>query len=214
MLDVQFHRFANDAGVVSLCRTNHVRRQSEVVVVVELGFELFFWQFDAIALHAREQDFQRVAFRAQCLDRDGFAGLGRRDDNRLGCEVEGDAKYVGILHVEEALLVQFIGLAAQGTANHLFTQQLGAERTNTKDVSHRIGIPTFREHGHRHHAADLLAQAALLANGVHHLAQQFAVTQILSLAAIAGALDNLALEASNLISGHTPEVIVQRLARF
>ncbi|WP_376843903.1 hypothetical protein, partial [Bordetella pertussis] len=38
-------------------------------------------------LAAREQDFQRVAFRAQCLDRDGFAGLGRRDDNRLGCEV-------------------------------------------------------------------------------------------------------------------------------
>ncbi|MNK95194.1 hypothetical protein D3C87_1154200 [compost metagenome] len=155
-----------------------------------------------------------VALRAECLDCDCFAGLGRRDDDRLGCEVKGNAEYVGVLHVEEALLVQLIGLAAQGSANHLFAQQLGAERTHTKDVGHGIGIPAFGEHGHRHDATDLLTQAALLANGVHHLTQQFAIAQVFSLSAVAGTLDDLALEAFDFVSSHTPEIVVQRLAGF
>jgi len=44
--------------------------------------------------------------------------------------------------------------------------------------------------------------------------QQFAVTQVLSLATVAGALDDLALEAFDLVGGHAPEIVVQRFAGF
>src|SRR5690606_38411030 len=107
-----------------------------------------------------------------------------------------------------------IRLATQGSTNHLFAQQLGTERTHAEDVSDGVGIPAFGEHGHRHDATDLLTQAPLLANGVHHFAQKFAVTQVLSLSAIASALDDLALEAFDLIGSHASEVVVQRLAGF
>ena len=44
--------------------------------------------------------------------------LGRCDD-RFGCEVEGNAKDVGVFDMKESLFVEVIGLAAQGAAKQI-----------------------------------------------------------------------------------------------
>ncbi len=59
-----------------------------------------------------------------------------------------------------------------------------------------------------------LAQAPGLADGVHHLAQQVLVGDVVARARVAGALDDLAAEALDLVGGHGAEVVVQRLAGF
>ena len=59
-----------------------------------------------------------------------------------------------------------------------------------------------------------LAEAVLLADGVHHLAQQVLVGDVLAGPHVAGALDDLAAEALDLVRGHVAEVLVERLAGF
>jgi len=58
------------------------------------------------------------------------------------------------------------------------------------------------------------AEAPLLADGDHHLPQQVHVGNVFSLAAVAGAFDDLPAEALDLVYGHAAEVIVQRLSGF
>ena len=77
-----------------------------------------------------------------------------------------------------------------------------------------VGVPALGEHRDRDHAADVGAQAALLADGIHDLAQQVLVAEVVGLAGVAGALDNLAAEAGDLVGGHGAEVGVQGLAGF
>ena len=43
----------------------------------------------------------------------------------------------------------------------------------------RVGVPALGEHRDADDAADLLAELAPLADGVHHLAQQVAVVDLL-----------------------------------
>ncbi len=81
-------------------------------------------------------------------------------------------------------------------------------------MRHRIGIPPLGEHGHRHDAADGLAEPPLLADGVHDLAQQVLVGQILRLTDVAGAFDDLTTETLDFVGRHRTEVVVQRLAGF
>ena len=81
-------------------------------------------------------------------------------------------------------------------------------------MRHRIGIPPLGQHGHRHHTADGLAEPPLLADGVHDLAQQVLVGQILRLTEIAGAFDDLTSETLDFVRRHRTEVVVQRFARF
>ena len=102
---------------------------------------------------------------------DRFAGWLRRGDHGLGGEIKRNAQHVGIFDVEAVFLIQIVGQAAQGTANHLLAQQLRTEGADTEDMGHIRAIPTFGEHGHRHHATDGFAETVFLADGVHHLAQ-------------------------------------------
>ena len=105
--------------------------------------------------------------------------LGRLGDLRRGGEVEGDAHDVGIFDVEQAGLgVEVVGLAAQAAPDHLLAQKLGAEGADAEDVGDGVRVPPFGQHGHRDHAADLLAEPARTADGVHHLAQQRALARL------------------------------------
>ena len=61
-------------------------------------------KFDAIALDAREADFEGVALGAHGLDLNRLARRLRRSHDRLGREVEGNAEDIGVFHVETALL--------------------------------------------------------------------------------------------------------------
>src|SRR5581483_12328326 len=95
--------------------------------------------------------------------------LGRGDDG-LGCEIEGDAKDVGVFDGEEAVLVEVVGLAAEAAADDLFAEQLSAEGPDAQDVCDGVGVPALREHGDRNYAAYGLPELALLADGVHDFA--------------------------------------------
>ena len=105
-------------------------------------------------------------------------------------------------------------MAAQRAANDLLAEKLRAEGAHSKNMGDGVGVPAFGQHGNRNHAADRLAQAAFLADGVHHFPQQFLVGDVLGLLAVAGALDDFAAEAVDLVGGHVAEVVVQGLAGF
>ena len=77
-----------------------------------------------------------------------------------------------------------------------------------------VGVPAFGEHRDRDDAADGAAELAGLADGVHDLAEQFLIGDVLAGAGIAGALDDLAAEALDLVGGHAAEVVVERIAGF
>ena len=63
-------------------------------------------------------------------------------------------------------------------------------------------------------AADGAAELARLADGVHDLAEQFLVGDVFACAGIAGALDDLAAKALDLVGGHAAEIVVERIAGF
>ena len=77
-----------------------------------------------------------------------------------------------------------------------------------------VGVPAFGQHRHRDHAADLLAEPAGAADGVHHLAQQLALAGLALHAAGAFARGELALELLDLRAGRVAEALVQRIAGF
>ena len=137
------------------------------------AFEPFLGQFDAVALDAREADFERVALRPHGLDLNRLARRLRRSDDRLGGEVERNAEDVGIFDVEQPFFVQVVGLAAQGAADDLLAQQLRAEGADAEDVGDGVGVPAFGEHRNRDDAADGAAELSRLADRVHDLAEQF-----------------------------------------
>ena len=135
-------------------RADEVGRQLEHRVVVEVGGEPLLGQLDAVALDAREADLERVALRAHGLDLDRLARRLRRRDDRLGGEVERNAEDVGVLDVEQALLVQVVGLAAQRAADDLLAEELRAEGADAEDVGDGVRVPAFGEHRDGDHAAD------------------------------------------------------------
>ena len=138
---------------------DEVRGELQDGVVVEVGGQPLLRQFDAVALDAREADFERIALGADGLDLDGLARRLRRRDDRLGREVEGNAEDVGVLDVEQAFFVQVVGLAAQRAADDLLAQKLGAEGADAEDVGDGVGVPALGEHGDRDDAADRLRRA-------------------------------------------------------
>ncbi len=184
VLEVQVHALADDAGVPR-DRTGRPGPgvSSRIGVVVELGRQPLLGQLDAIALDAREADFERVALGPHGLDLDRLARRLRRRDDRLGREVERNAEDVGVLDVEQALLVQVVGLAAQRAADDLLAEELRAEGADAEDVGDGVGVPALGEHRDRDDAADRLAEPARLADGVHDLAQQLLVGDVLGLRA-------------------------------
>ena len=130
---IQVNALADDALVLRNRWADEIRSQFQHGIVVELCGQPLFGQFDPIAGDAGKADFQVVAFGAHRLDLDGFPGrLGRRHD-RLGGEVEGNAQDIGVFHVEQVLLVEVVGLAAQGAADDLFAEKLGAEGPHAQE---------------------------------------------------------------------------------
>ena len=85
--------------------------------------------------------------------------------------------------LKQPVFVQVVGLAAQRAADDLLAEQLGAEGAHAQDVGDGVGVPAFGEHGDRDDAADRVAEPAVLADGVHDLAQQVLIGEVLGLAA-------------------------------
>ena len=75
-----------------------------------------------------------------------LARRGRLHDYRLCGEIERYAEHVGVLHVEQAFVVQVVGLATQGAANHLLAEELRPEGPDAEDVGHGVGVPTLGKH--------------------------------------------------------------------
>ncbi|GBE49014.1 hypothetical protein BMS3Bbin12_02207 [bacterium BMS3Bbin12] len=178
----------------------------------------FLRQFYTITFDTGEADLQRVPFRAHGLDLDGFPRRLRRHHDGLGGEVEGDAEHVGIFDIEQAFLVEVVGLTTQSAADDLFAQELGTEGAHTEHVGHGAGIPAFGEHGDGDHATDRFTQRPHLADRVHDLAQQSGVVNALAgaklVGQIASTLQRLVFEAFDLILGHGAKAGVQGLAGF
>ena len=176
---IEVHPFANDAGVLGLGCADQVRGQLQHGVLVELGGQPFLGQFDAVAHDAGEADFECIAFGPHGLDLDSLPRRLRRRDHRLGGEVEGNAQDVGVFHIEEALFVEIVGLAAESAADDLLAKELGAEGPDAQHMRDRSGIPALGEHGDGDDAADRSAQLAVLADRVHDLAEKSHVSRVL-----------------------------------
>ena len=95
-----------------------------------------------------------------------------------GHERERDAVDLRVLGSELAVLADDVRAPAQPTADDLLAQQLASERSDSEDVGDRIGVPSLGEHRHRHDAADVFAEPALLPDGVHDLAQKVFVGEL------------------------------------
>ena len=80
------------------------------------------------------------------------------------------AKSLQDLKQLRARLAEAEARAAQAAADHLLAQQLSAKGAHTQHMGDGIGVPAFGEHGHRDDAADGLAEAPFLADGVHDFA--------------------------------------------
>ena len=137
-------RFADDALVARVRRTDEIRRQLQHRVGVEGGREPLGRQLDAIALDAREANLQMVPVRPNRLHLHGLPRRAWRRDDRLGGEVERHAEDVGVLGVEQIVFVEVVGLTAERAADHLFAEQLRAERADAEDVGDVVGVPALR----------------------------------------------------------------------
>jgi hypothetical protein len=112
----------------------------------------------AVALEPGEPDLQVLAARHRRHLGGGDLRLGLGRGPVAGDEGERHAVHVGVLRLEEALVVRGVGPSAQTAAHHLLAQELRAERPHAQDVGDGVGVPALGEHGHRDHAADLLAE--------------------------------------------------------
>ena len=144
MLEAQLHAFADDALVACSGWSDQIGGELQGRVVVEGGRQPLLGQLDAVPLHARKPDLARIALRRDRSDLDRLAWRLRRRDHGTGGEVERDAEHVGVLDVEEILLVQVVGLPAQRPADDLLAQELGAERAHPEHVRDGAGIPALR----------------------------------------------------------------------
>ena len=74
-----------------------------------------------------------------------------------------------------------------------------------------VRVPAFGQHRDRHDTANLFAKPPLLADCVHHLAQQIGVGQFPDFAR-AGSLRDFALVLLDLKGGGSAEIVVERFA--
>jgi len=118
VLQVQRDAFADDALKQDLARADQLGRQLEPRVFGELRRDALVRQLDPVAFDAREADLERRPL-LHGVDAYGLARARRLDDHGLGGEVEGHAQDVGVFDVEQAFLVQLVGLTAQRSTDHL-----------------------------------------------------------------------------------------------
>ena len=67
-----------------------------------------------------------------------------------------------------AFLIDGVTPAAQGAADHLLAQKLRPEGADAENVRDGVDVPAFGEHRDADDAADLFAELAGLADGIHH----------------------------------------------
>ena len=181
-------------------------------VFVEVGVEGLVGQFDPVAVQLREADRQVPAFgqRPHFHRGAGVSGLG--DLPVAGDEREWHAVDLGVLGLEPASVwVDGVVAPPQAAADDLLAEQLAAERADAEDVGDGVGVPALGEHGDRDHAADVLAELALLADGVHRLAQQVGVGELVHVGARVAQPVGL-LERLDLSRGRLPELRSERFA--
>ena len=159
-------------------------------------------------------DFGVVALRRERLHLHGLWWFLRRPNHRLGGEVEGDAEHVGVLGVEQALFVEFVGLPTEGTSDYLFAKQLRSEGTETQHMRDCVGVPALAQHGDGDDAPYTATKPTCLANSVHHLPQEILLGDVLGLGTVAGTFDDFAPKALDLIRSGRPEAPVERFAGF
>ena len=147
VFEVEVDAFADDALVAGVGGANDVGRELQRRLVGELGGELLGGEFDSVTLNAREPDLQVVAFWAYSTDVHGLPGRLRWSDDGLGGEVEGDSEHVCVLDVEAPLVIQVVGLTAEGSTDDLLTKKLRAEGSDAEHVRDGVGVPTLSEHG-------------------------------------------------------------------
>ena len=152
-----------------------VGREHEGRVRIEGRGDALLGQLDPVALHAGVLDLARIALGRDRLDLDGLGRRLRGSDDGPGREVEGDPEHVGVLDVEHAVFVQVVGLPAKRAADHLLTQELGAEGPDAEDVGDGVRVPALGQHGDGDDAADASSQAVLLADGVHDFAKELLI---------------------------------------
>ena len=111
------------------------------------------------------------------------------------------------------LPIGVVRLAAERATADLLAQELRAEGPDTEDVGDRPRAPALREHGDGDDAADRPAEGVRLADRVHDLAQQVLVGEVLGLLPVAGAGDDLAPKALDLVAGGVAEAPVEGFAR-
>ena len=58
----------------------------------------------------------------------------------LGGKVEGNAEDVGVFGIEQSVVIQLIGLAAQASTNHLLAEELRSECADAKDVGEAMRV--------------------------------------------------------------------------
>ena len=90
-------------------------------------------------------------------------------------------------------------MAAQRTPDNLLTQKLRTECTHPENVSHRVGVPSLRQHGHRHNTADRFTEPARLAHSVHDFTEQIFVGQFFCLFPITRSFNDFSSEAIDFI---------------
>src|SRR5438876_9388158 len=113
-----------------------------------------------------------VALGTYGFDLNCFTGRLRWSDNRLSREVEWNSKNVCVLDVEfslvGAILIDFVGLPAKGSSDHLLAEKLCSERTDTQYVRYRPGVPALREHRNRDNATDGFAKPPRRTDRIHY----------------------------------------------
>ena len=214
VLQAKVFGFADDPRALRERWADKIRGQHKFRIVVEFGGELLFGQLDTVAFDARKSDFEVVSFGPHGFDLDRISRLLDRSDHRLGRKVERDPEHVGVFDIEEALFVQFVRLASEGSPDDLFAQQLGTKGSDPQDVGHGVGVPTFGEHRDRDDAADRATELARFSDRVHHFAQELLVREVLAGALVAGPFDDLASEAFDFVASHLAKVRIERIVGF
>ena len=139
---------------MSLRRADQIGGELQHRVLVEVGRQTIFRQFNAIAQDTRETDFEVIAFRSHGSDVDGLTRPLRRGDHWFGREVERNTQDIGIFHIEQVVFIEVVRLAAQRAPNDLFAEELRAKGANAQHMRDCIGVPAFGEHGDGDDAAD------------------------------------------------------------
>src|ERR1019366_8874428 len=91
-----------------------------------------------------------IAFDSRCRS-PGLACLERNDFER-------NAEDLSDLFRELSVIIQFVAGTSQTATNHLLTEQLRHERSQTNDVGHRVAIPALREHSDADDTSDITAR--------------------------------------------------------